>query len=171
MAGTWTQDTPASEPRIWTNTKPPRTCCLEYSAWRTQEGPVASDIWFLSWQYPDSSSYSSSGGFNVQWGWGHWCLASAGPYSEVFIQKKKDPRDGMRLESQVSRAQAPPHAEHSLLRPITPAGRTCLSLPQLPLQKEAESLQPHSNAKRVSHQNPGTSTKPFLMYSMFLKHT
>ena len=32
-----------------------------------------------------------------------------------------------------------------------------------------DSLQPHSNAKCVPHQNPGTSTKPSLMYSEFLK--
>ena len=31
----------------------------------------------------------------------------------------------MRLASQVSRAQAPPRAEHSLLGQITPAGRAC----------------------------------------------
>ena len=32
-----------------------------------------------------------------------------------------------------------------------------------------DSIQPHSNAKCVTHQNPGTSTKPSLMYSEFLK--
>ena len=95
-----------------------------------------------------------------------WLLL--GPYSEVFIKKKKDPRDGMRRASQVSRAQAPPRAEHSLLGRLHPQGGLVLGSPAA--SKEGrDSLRPHSNAKCVSHQNPGPSTKPSLMYSMFLK--
>lgn len=84
-------------------------------------------------------------------------------------KKKKDPRDGMRLASQVSKAQAPPRAEQSSWSDYTcRAGLSVLGSPAAS-KGGRDSLRPCSNAKCVSHQNPGTSTKPSLMYSVFLK--
>lgn len=83
--------------------------------------------------------------------------------------KKKDPRDGMRFTSQVSRAQAPPQADQSSRSDYTcRAGLSVLGSPAAS-KGGRDSLRPHSNAKCVSHQNPGTSTKPSLLYSMFLQ--
>lgn len=84
-------------------------------------------------------------------------------------KKKKDPRDGMRLASQVSKAQAPPRAEQSSWSDYTcRAGLSVLGSPAAS-KGGRDSLRPRSNAKCVSHQNPGTSAKPSLMYSVFLK--